>query len=270
MDSIPDHKDPHAARESSIFARPLVSLTRICCRSPVAVLALGFLLAILAVYGASEKLGFKMSRLDLINPDSGFNQLWLGYIEEFGDSDEVIVVVEGKSNVEVIPVLDVLSDKIARHPDLFQGVLHEIDLSKIKQKGLHYVPQRELEVIRQFALDSSRIVRGDWNLLSTDTMLDSFARRLQTSNDPAALGKTLHELDSFSVSLSGAFAQSPNFGSPWSGLENALLKPQAAVPDVVAAASQGDKSYFIFPTDFGVMGYINQAKRLALRTATGA
>ena len=238
--------------ESSLFAKPLASLTRLCCRNPISVLVLGILMAILSVYLAVEHLGFKMSRLDLINPNSGFNRLWLDYIDEFGDNDEVIVVAEGRSNVEIIPVLNQLSERIARHPDLFQGVLHGVDLSTIRLKGLHYVPMRELEIINRFALDSAMIADGHWDRLGVDAMLDSITMRLQTSEDPETLIRTVRELDSFSLSLSGALGSIPSFGSPWPSMQG----PQAAVPDVVAACSQNDTSYFLFPTKTGVMGFV--------------
>ena len=91
-----------------------------------------------------------MSRLDLINPNSNFNKLWLNYIDEFGDHNEVIAVVEGHENSEVIAVLKRLAKEIAEFPELYQDVLHGIDLSGIHRKGLHYVPAKDLQMIQQF------------------------------------------------------------------------------------------------------------------------
>ncbi|MDR2754271.1 MAG: MMPL family transporter [Planctomycetaceae bacterium] len=241
----------HITEESSVFSKPLGSLTCICCRNPVIVLVFSLFLAFWSLYWTSEHLGFKMSRLDLINPNSGFNRLWLDYIDEFGDNNEVLVVVEGKGNVEVIPVLETLSERIACFPNLFQGVLHGVDLSMLQRKGLHYVPLRELELIRQFAADSSQITDGHWEQLAVNTMLDSLAYRLK--NAPQSnIGNVVRELDSFSLSLANAFGSSPSYGSPWP----AMQKPQAAVPDIVAACSPNDMNYFLFPTQNGVIGFV--------------
>ncbi|MDR2441200.1 MAG: MMPL family transporter [Planctomycetaceae bacterium] len=241
----------HPNEESSFFSKPLGSLTYICCRNPVIVLVFSLFIALLSLYWASEHLGFKMSRLDLINPNSGFNRLWLDYIDEFGDNNEVLVVVEGKGNVEVIPVLETLSERIACFPNLFQGVLHGVDLSMIQRKGLHYVPLRELEFIRKFAADSSQITNGHWEQLAINTMLDSLAYRLKNT-PPNEIGNIVRELDSFSLSLANAFGSSPSYGSPWPVIQ----KPQAAVPDIVAACSQNDMNYFLFPTQNGVIGFV--------------
>ncbi|MDR0704544.1 MAG: MMPL family transporter [Planctomycetaceae bacterium] len=241
----------HTTKESSVFAKPLGSLTYICCRNPVLVLVFSLFIAVWSLYWTSEHLGFKMSRLDLINPNSGFNRLWLDYIEEFGDNNEVLVVVEGKGNVEIIPVLEKLSERIACFPDLFQGVLHGVDLSAIRRKGLHYVPLRELELIRRFAAESLQITDGHWEQLAVNTMLDSLAYRLKHS-PPNETTNVFRELDSFSLSLANAFGSSPSYGSPWAVMQGA----QAAVPDIVAACSQNDMNYFLFPTQNGVIGFV--------------
>ena len=140
--------------KTSIFAKPLWSLTLLCCRFPTAVLVTAILIAIAGLYWSYEHLGLKMSRLDLINPNSSFNQLWLEYIEEFGDDNEAIVVVEGLENSEVTAVLRLLSAKIEQFPDLYQGILHGVDLSAIHRKGLHYVPIEDLKTIHQFVAQS--------------------------------------------------------------------------------------------------------------------
>jgi len=147
-------RSPHHTTETSIFARPLWSLTLICCRAPVTVLVLSLLVAAFSLYWTYGHLGLKMSRLDLINPNSGFNQLWLEYIDEFGDENEVIVVVEGKENSEIIATLELLAEKIKGFPDLYQGILHGVDLSAIHQKGLHYVPLEDLQTIQRSVASS--------------------------------------------------------------------------------------------------------------------
>jgi hopanoid biosynthesis associated RND transporter like protein HpnN len=242
---------PKPKETDPIFAKPLSSLTRICCRSPITVLVLSVFVAILSLYNAAEHLGFKMSRLDLINPNSGFNRLWLDYIDEFGDNNEVLVVVEGKGNVEIIPVLETLSERIDQFPEMFQGVLNGVDLCKIRRKGLHYVPLPELEVIQKFIAGSAPVANDRWEQLAVNAMLDGMTYRL--SHEPQQNHVvTLRELDSFSLSLANAFGASPSYGSPWSPMQGL----QAAVPDVVAACSQNDMNYFLFPTQSSVIGFV--------------
>ena len=84
------------------------------------------------------------SHMDLLDPKSNYNRLWTQYIDEFGDEDDAVVVVEGSSREQVVPVLEELSDALARDASLFHAVLHEVDLGKIRSKGLHYLSPDEL------------------------------------------------------------------------------------------------------------------------------
>lgn len=244
--------------DHSVLTQPIVLLTRFSVRYPVSVLALGIALAVCGVFAAMGNLGFKTNRLDLISPSSSYNQLWLEYIEEFGEPNDIIVVVEGESSAEVAPVLDELSEKILAHRHTFQSVLHGIDVSKIREKGLHYIPVEDLKKIESFTADVHRITEENWNLLNIDHYLDMLRARLvhpeqvlqQLGKDPQSVSPeqfrqiTLHELDLLAQSLNQAFANKPVYGSPWPQLVG-----YPGTPDVVTACSQSDTGYFIVPGD---------------------
>ncbi len=51
---------------------------------------------------------------------------------------------------QVVPVLEEISAALAREDRLFHAVLHEVDLGKIRSKGLHYLSPEELLGIDQF------------------------------------------------------------------------------------------------------------------------
>ena len=60
-----------------------------------ATIGCGIVLAMVAIVVAVVGLGFRTSRLDLLNPKSGWNQRWLAYLQEFGSEDDAVVVVDG-------------------------------------------------------------------------------------------------------------------------------------------------------------------------------
>ncbi|MCL2743857.1 MAG: MMPL family transporter [Planctomycetaceae bacterium] len=251
---------PQTVEETSWFAVPLFLLTRICCRNAVTVLVLSVCTAAFSVYLATQHLGFKMSRLDLINPNSSFNHLWLDYIKEFGDNDEVVVVVEGKNSTEIIPVLETISAATEQEPQFFQSILKGVDTSKIRKKGLHYVPLKELQLINEFVQETAPLTNGHWEHLAAAPMLNRIADTLEKSTEPEKLFRAVSELDSLSLSIAQSFGNRPSYGSPWDSIQNTLLNGSqsfpAPVPEVVAACSQNDTNYFIFPVDNGVMGFV--------------
>jgi len=91
--------------DGSYLAQPFAAMTRLVLRFPVATVVIGVALALAAMLLTTTHLGYKTSRLDLLNPKSDYNRLWIEYIQEFGAEDDAVIVVEGASREVVVPVL---------------------------------------------------------------------------------------------------------------------------------------------------------------------
>ena len=150
-----------------------------CLQSLIGVVAVAA--TVLALGLSVGRLGFRTSRLDLLNPKSSYNRLWIEYINEFGDADDVVVVVEGRDRQQVVPVLEEVSTALAREDRLFEAVLHEVDLSRIRGKGLHYLSESELLAIDRFLEEVEPIVAGDWVRLKPATVAYGMTRRFDAT-----------------------------------------------------------------------------------------
>jgi hypothetical protein len=118
--------------------------------------------AVVAGAYTAQSLGYKVSRVDLLDPKSDYNKLWIDYIREFGEDDDAVVVVEGPTRERVVKVLEELSREVAQDGERFRSVLHEVDLSKIRAKGLHYLSPTDLAAIDQFIERTEPILAGGW------------------------------------------------------------------------------------------------------------
>ena len=104
------HSDPNPGPEggtgdSSWLSPILLAITRVILKFPVTTLAVAAGVAGICVAYTAGHLGYKSSRLDLLNPKSEYNRLWIEYINEFGDEDDAVLVVEGPGRDEIVPVL---------------------------------------------------------------------------------------------------------------------------------------------------------------------
>ena len=142
FDALSAHSDEHDNQSWRMSV--LMGITRIVLRFPVATVALAIALSGVCFVYSYTHLGYKSSRLDLLNPKSDHNRLWIEYVNEFGDEDDAVIVVEGPGRDQVVPVLVELSQALGREKRLFHAILHEVDLSAIRAKGLHYLPVGEL------------------------------------------------------------------------------------------------------------------------------
>jgi hopanoid biosynthesis associated RND transporter like protein HpnN len=198
------------------LARPFVLGTRLIMAFPIATIAIALALALVACYLTATRLGYQTSRMDLLDPNSKYNRLWTEYIEEFGDEDDAVVVVEGASRDKVVPVLEDLSAALAREDQLFHAVLHEVNLAKIRSKGLHYLSPDELRGIEQFLNEVQPILEGDWSPLNVGNMAGGMAQQLQaTAADPRAAAATRYKLDRLAASLNESLGQRRRYQSPW-------------------------------------------------------
>ena len=159
--------------EFSFLAHVISALTRAVVRFPVATVTLGVALACVSIYLSTTRLSFHTSRLDLLNPESDYNRLWIDYINEFGDDDDAVVVVEGAGRDQVVPVLQEISQSLSRQERLFHAVLHEVDLAKIRSKGLHYLSPEELMRLDGFLAEVGPILAGNWSLLNLGHMTEA-------------------------------------------------------------------------------------------------
>jgi hopanoid biosynthesis associated RND transporter like protein HpnN len=169
---------PAAHQPTSLLARGLVAWTHGCLRYPLTIVLMALLSAGAAGVLTAKKLGYKVSRVDLLDPESEYNKLWIDYIREFGEDDDAVLVVEGQSREGVIAVLEELSREVAREAGLFRSVLHEVDLSKIRSKGLHYLSPADLAEIDRFIERTQPILDGGWSQLKVGTMVAGMAGQM--------------------------------------------------------------------------------------------
>jgi len=179
----PPAKDSGHAR--GLLARGFVAWTGICLRHPLLVLAVAVASAAACAVWTGRNLGYKVSRVDLLDPQSDYNKLWVEYVREFGEEDDAVIVVEGESRDRVIAVLEELSREVAREPDLFHSVLHEVDLSRIRSKGLHYLSASDLAEIERFIDRAGPILQGGWAQLKVGSMVAGLAGQMVVGAPPA-------------------------------------------------------------------------------------
>lgn len=201
-----------------ILTGMLHMVTRAAIRRPIVVLVAAVALAVLATLFTGLQLGFHTSRLDLLNPDSSYNKLWLDYIREFGAADDVLVVVEADSPENVAPALDEMAKTLERDQRHFRSVLHQLDFSAIRSKGLHYLPPQKLASIEQFVTETKPIVEGQWTQLSVGNMAAAMNQRLaMASRDPTGNSRQQAETEVAHWTRSLQHAMKPELGycTPW-------------------------------------------------------
>jgi len=207
-----------AQQKPSPVERPLVWLTELVLRYPLATLILGLVLAAIAMGASHRWMGFRTNRLDLLNPKSEFNRRWIEYVREFGDQEDVVVVVEGAGRRQVVPVRDALAEQIAQNPQLFHSVLWRIDPSRLRAKGLYYLSGGELERVEEFLELAERVVPTGWHWLNLGLLGRALCLERAEAKDAGSAVAAEEQLVRFAQSLqtaldNGYLSLWPEFGS---------------------------------------------------------
>ena len=115
------HSSSNSVREYNWINVFLQPLTRFVIHHPLVVILLALIIAGVGVWGTVNKLEFKTSRLDLINPNSEFNKRWLKYIESFGSEDDVVVIVEGRDAASIQQAADGVGEALIPLGGMYEG-----------------------------------------------------------------------------------------------------------------------------------------------------
>ena len=98
--------DPGARDAVGVLARAIAGLTALACRLPWLVVAFTVATCAASIFYALGNLTYQTQRSDLIDKQKGFYQRWQRYLAEFGDDDDMIVVVRGESKQRLRQAID--------------------------------------------------------------------------------------------------------------------------------------------------------------------
>ena len=200
----------------------IVLLTRAVVRRPLLTLAIATVLAMVSVVYTASNLTFKTSRAALISPQSDYHQRWLRYADAFGESQDIVVVVEGRDTMALKAAIDALGARLEAEPDQFRNVLYRIDLRPLQQAGLQYLSPEELAELDGSVAGMGPLVRGDWSRFSVASIANNLARRLafraaepggskaEVADDPM-----LEQARLFAASLAKFLTERGSYQSPW-------------------------------------------------------
>ena len=209
--------------DSSILAGPIGWLTQVVLRAPRAVVAGALALAMISALLAALCMNFRTSRLDLLNPESAYNKLWLEYIDRFGDDDDLVLVVSADDPTAIVAAMDDLAHELNRRPQFFQNVLHKVDLRPIRAKKLHFLSLAQLQRIEAMLNRIDPILHDDWSDLNLGrqavAMLDHLERAGASRSGVRTVGFEPSQLDEITAELAAALAGHAPRQAAWDALD---------------------------------------------------
>jgi hopanoid biosynthesis associated RND transporter like protein HpnN len=226
--------------ETPLVHRLLVSFVALVCRAPRLVLGVSVLLALASTYAFQNFLHYQTQRSDLISPHKQSQQRWRQYLAEFGDDDDMVVVVQGAQRPRMEAALESLADRVRAQPQLFDRLFYKVDLRPLCSRALLFLPVAAIRAIQDNLRSMGLLLEVGpigWRALNLLSLLREARHRSgQIPPDkPLSAGdeQFLTQLLAISRSAKATLGDPARYHNPWSSLiaqqpqqEDLLARPQ--------------------------------------------
>jgi hopanoid biosynthesis associated RND transporter like protein HpnN len=140
--------------------RSLRRLVRLSCRRPAVTVAISLLLAVVAVVYTMQALTFKTSTRSLLPQNAGFVVRYAEYAKEFGELEDIVLVVEAGSFEGARAYAARLTETLQQGPVKFQRIAYRIDPKRFEGRQLLYLPTPQLREIRDKIFDHQEFMES--------------------------------------------------------------------------------------------------------------
>jgi hopanoid biosynthesis associated RND transporter like protein HpnN len=211
--------------EGSLVHRLLARLVSAVCDAPRSVLLVALALALVSVYGFNFCLEYRTQRSDLISPRKEYQQRWRQYLWEFGDDDDIVVVVQGTDRRQMVQALESLAENVQKRPERFDRLFYKVDLRPLRNRALLYLTTEEIKSIQQNLRSMDLLLELGpvaWqNLTLLGLLREARHRAGQTPPDKPlspADDQFFSQLLSISRSAQASLGEPDEYRNPWSSL----------------------------------------------------
>jgi hopanoid biosynthesis associated RND transporter like protein HpnN len=188
-------------------------------------------LVVLSIYLSCTQLMFLTQRDDLLSPQKDYLKRWQTFVAEFGDDDDMVVVVEGEDRQHMQQALETLAGRLEQNPRLFDRVFYKVDLRDLRKRALLFLPTDQIKAIQENVLSMDKLLEtpviGDvdpmfsWKSLTLAQLLGEAKRRgvnVRKDGMQPADAQVLDQLQSI-CEMAATVVESPNsYQSPWKSI----------------------------------------------------
>jgi hopanoid biosynthesis associated RND transporter like protein HpnN len=235
------------AERAGYGQRLLGALVAFVCRRPMTVLVCSLLLGGASLYLSSTRLQFHTQRSDLISAQKDYALRWQRHVEEFGDDDDMVVVVQGSDRARMEQALEQIAAQVAPYEgQLFDRLFYKCDLRHLRHRALLFLPHEQIAQIHahidnmKMLLAPPLISQGDphagWKMLSLRTLLDETVSRVEAVRQHGGLQEGdatfLTQMNAISAAAARVVDNPASYKNPWQSILPAApeQKDQLAEP----------------------------------------
>src|ERR1043165_94124 len=140
-------------------------------------------LALVCVIFTIQKLEFLTSRNALVGGDKLYHRVYMEFKKEFPVQDDLVVVVESESMEKNRQFVERLGAKLEDETNLFTSVFYKGDLKLMGSKALFFLPEKDLEELRQTLQDFKPFLIQFTKATNLVTLFNMVNRQFRTASE---------------------------------------------------------------------------------------
>ena len=175
---------------------PLRRLVRLSCARPWLTVGLALFLALVSVDYTLTSMTFQTSALRLLPAGQPYVEKYRQYAAEFGDLDDLAIVVKAPSLPEATVYAGRLVRELRARRVPLARVAYRIDPKHFEGRGLLYLSREKLEAIRDKILDYQDFVEAFAGRPTLDQLVDGVATQVANAFVTAFIDLGLHDAKS--------------------------------------------------------------------------
>ncbi len=220
--------EPESSEEAGLIPRSLAYLVGVICRHPWVVLAVTLLSCAISGIYTWNNLTYLTHRNDLISKKKDYLKRWQQYVEEFGDDDDMIVVVRGGERAKMEKILDEFAAEIAKRPESFERLFYKVDLTSLHPRVLLFLSTDQIRQVQQHIQGMSLLLEPPvlgtldplfgWKSLGMQQLLREGERKLEVfkhAQPNKEAEEFFKQLESICHSASDTLEAPNNYRNPW-------------------------------------------------------
>ncbi len=229
------------------------------CARPIPTVVLSLGLASLALAYTLHALTFKTDSLDLLPPGQRYAALYREYSQDFGELDDIVVVVQGRTVEESKAYAARLVRELRTGPIRFHRLAYRIDPKQFEGRALLYLSAEELRDIRDKTFDHQKFMEAFAANPTLDQLIEGMGQQIarglvshffSLESQDSGTSADLRSLREFLTQISARIDRPAPYRSPW----GTLFSFDQAEEDSSYFFSEDKRLLFILADPYGGKG----------------
>lgn len=153
-------------------------LVRVSAARPLVTVGVALALAALGIAYTAVALTFKSTTRDLLPPGQRYVTLYTEYSDDFGELEDIVVVVQGRTPDESKTYAARLAHELRHAPIPFGRVTYRIDPERFEGRALLYLSLDKLSEIRDKILDHEELIESLAPAPSLDRLIEGINQEI--------------------------------------------------------------------------------------------